>query len=131
MSGPEDNRFDQPGSVGKPKARAPARTAPRSSLFLLSLVNLSGGASTRVRVRNLSATGLMADCEQPIATGQRVSITLRGVGDVEGIIAWSEADRIGIAFDRTIDPDLTRKPVGQQPAEVPDYLRTLTRVARR
>jgi hypothetical protein len=131
MNGPEDSFSDKSETPESTAERGPARAAPRSSLFLLTVVNLSGGSTTRARVRNLSATGLMADCEKPIAQGQRVSITLRGIGDVEGVIAWSEEDRIGIAFDSQIDPSLTRKPVGQSPADVPDYLRTLARTNRR
>lgn len=66
----------------------------------------------QVRVRNLSSGGLMAEYAKPVAIGDRVMVKLRGVGDVEGRIAWTAEGRVGVAFDAEIDPKLARKPVG-------------------
>lgn len=110
--------------------RGPARGARRDSLFLLTVLSSPQGVNLgTARVRNLSATGMMADCERPFAKGDRVSMTLRGVGTVTGTIAWAKDDRVGIAFDEAIDPQLARKPVGQgkQDEHVPGYLRKLAR----
>ncbi len=110
--------------------RGPARTAPRDSLFLLTNITTAEGISLgKARVRNLSAVGLMADCERPIARGARIVVELRGVGLVTGRVAWAQADRIGVAFDELIDPQLARKPVGtkRSEAQLPDYLRPLTK----
>ncbi|WP_313809410.1 PilZ domain-containing protein [Sphingobium sp.] len=106
--------------------RGPARSGPRDSLFLLT--NLSSADGTplgRARVRNLSATGLMADCERAVPAGIRVSFDLRGIGRVNGSVVWSRDDRIGIAFEQEIDPQQARRPVSGQggQASVPDYLR--------
>lgn len=106
--------------------RGPARGAPRDSLFLLTVLTSPAGVNLgRARVRNLSSTGLMADCERAFNKGDRVVMNLRGVGDVQGSIAWVKGDRVGIAFDDTIDPQLARKPVGQAKSDIvlPDYLR--------
>ncbi len=107
------------------QGRGPARSAPRDSLFLLtSLVTPEGAPLGKARVRNLSATGLMADCERAVPAGVKVMLELRGVGTVSGIVAWSKEDRIGVAFDEPIDPQLARRPVssGTRP-NLPDYLR--------
>ncbi|WP_066770904.1 PilZ domain-containing protein [Sphingobium sp. CCH11-B1] len=106
--------------------RGPARTAPRDSLFLLtSLSSVDGVALGKARVRNLSASGLMADCERAMPAGIRVTCELRGVGQVSGIIAWSRDEKIGMAFDAPIDPQLARKPVSTAGSQsLPDYLRT-------
>jgi len=106
--------------------RGPARSGPRDSLFLLT--NLSSADGTplgRARVRNLSATGLMADCERAVPAGIRIRFDLRGIGQVNGSVVWSREDRIGIAFDEAIDPQLARRPISAQAgqASVPDYLR--------
>ncbi len=109
--------------------RGPARGARRDSLFLLTVLSSPEGFNLgSARIRNLSATGLMADCERPFRKGDRVSMTLRGVGKVQGVIAWAKVDRVGIAFDTNIDPHMARKPVGQGKSEnaVPDYLRTVS-----
>ena len=107
--------------------RGPARAAPRDSLFLLTSLSTPDGAQLgKARIRNLSATGLMADCERAVPAGIQVICDLRGVGKVTGTIAWSREDKIGLAFDTPIDPQLARKPVGgsaQQQNTMPDYLR--------
>ncbi|MDO7834982.1 PilZ domain-containing protein [Sphingobium sp. HBC34] len=106
--------------------RGPARAAPRDSLFLLTTLTTAEGAPLgKARVRNLSATGLMADCERAVPAGTRIICDLRGIGPVTGIVAWSREDKIGLAFDEPIDPQLARKPVTGKGAQqgVPDYLR--------
>jgi hypothetical protein len=113
--------------------RGPARSAPRDSLFLLTTISTPEGVSLgRARVRNLSATGLMADCERAIPADVRIHCDLRGVGQVAGTVAWAREEKIGVAFDEPIDPQLARKPVGNstQPM-MPDYLRILDMRARR
>ncbi|HJT39484.1 MAG TPA: PilZ domain-containing protein [Sphingobium sp.] len=106
--------------------RGPARSGPRDSLFLLTnLTSTDGAPLGRARVRNLSATGLMADCERPVPQGAKLVFDLRGVGAVSGSVVWSRKDKIGIAFDQEIDPQLARKPVSSAagPASAPPYLR--------
>lgn len=72
--------------------------------------------ATRVRVRNLSSGGLMAEHWTRYQRGTSVEIELHGAGVVAGTIAWALEGRIGIAFDEPIDPGLVVEPVdGQQP----------------
>ncbi|HUD95346.1 PilZ domain-containing protein [Sphingobium sp.] len=105
--------------------RGPARSAPRDSLFLLTSISTADGIDLgKARIRNLSATGLMADCERAVAAGTRIELELRGVGKVSGSVAWSREDKIGVAFDEAIDPQLARKPVAAAGSQqMPDYLR--------
>ena len=104
--------------------RGPARSGPRDSLFLLtSLMSNDGTPLGRARVRNLSATGLMADCERSVPKGARLMFDLRGVGSVSGSVVWSRKDKIGIAFDEEIDPQLARKPISSTTSSTPPYLR--------
>ncbi|WP_150291970.1 PilZ domain-containing protein [Sphingobium estronivorans] len=104
--------------------RGPARSGPRDSLFLLTNLSLTDGTPLgRARVRNLSATGLMADCERVVPAGIQVRFDLRGIGQVNGSVVWSREDRIGIAFDVAIDPQMARRPVsGVGRGAVPNYL---------
>jgi len=104
--------------------RGPARSGPRDSLFLLTDLSLAEGGTPlgRARVRNLSATGLMADCERAVPAGVRVRFDLRGVGPVSGEVIWAREDRIGIAFDQQIDPQLARRRVSGE-TSTPEYLR--------
>jgi hypothetical protein len=104
--------------------RGPARSGPRDSLFLLTnLTSHEGTTLGRARVRNLSATGLMADCERPVPAGAAIVFDLRGVGRVSGKVVWSREDKIGIAFDQEIDPQLARKPISSTCERAPSYLR--------
>lgn len=87
------------------------RHAARDSLFLVATLRIGMG-EVQVRVRNLSEGGLMAEYAEPVETGAPVEVDLRGIGWTRGRVAWSAEKRIGIAFDRSIDPKLARKPVG-------------------
>ena len=115
-----------------PSDGASKRSAKRDSLFLLTaLADEAGQPLGKARVRNLSETGLMADCEASFRDGDRIVVHLRGIGDVKGQVSWVRGDRIGMAFDERIDPQAARKPVSGNAGEgVPHYLRPLPRVSK-
>lgn len=98
---------------------ASQRNAVRDSLFLAATLRIEH-VEVPVRVRNLSAGGLMAEYSDHVAPGAPVEINVRGVGWTRGQIAWSAEGRIGIRFDKPIDPLLARKPVGHGPS-TPHY----------
>ncbi|HEX7858028.1 MAG TPA: PilZ domain-containing protein [Sphingobium sp.] len=90
----------------------PTSRAKRDSLFLLTELHEEGGGGRLigpVRVRNLSATGLMAECERPLQEGDRVAFALRGVGELRASVAWWRGGRVGLAFDVEIDPMVVRR----------------------
>src|SRR3546814_2274000 len=98
------------------------RKAKRDSLFLLTSVSSPDGhARGKVRVRNLSAKGLMADCPFPIIEGEAVILNVRGVGPVSGAVVWINGDKIGVAFDNPIDPARARMPVSSSATAMPDF----------
>ncbi len=85
----------------------------RDSLFLMANLRVEGVEQPLpVRVRNLSAGGLMAELPEPVAPDCAVEVEVRGIGWVPGRVAWQTEGRAGIAFDREIDPRRARKPVG-------------------
>lgn len=88
------------------------RQLDRDSLFLLAEVRLDGlEGEHRVRVRNLSAGGMMADGEARAQRGQLCHVNLRNLGWVEGSVAWVQENRFGVAFRDEIDPKIAREPV--------------------
>jgi hypothetical protein len=90
------------------------RAASRDSLFLSATIRRESDAQedlVPVRVRNLSAVGLMADYSDIADPGDPVVVTVRGIGAVKGKVAWIKRGRIGIEFDVEVDPKLARKPV--------------------
>jgi hypothetical protein len=89
------------------------RNAPRDSLLLTGGFRLKGSDRVeQVRIRNLSAGGLMAEVADDMDRNAEVEIEVRGIGWIAGRIAWQAMGRVGIAFDREIDPKKARKPVG-------------------
>lgn len=108
------DQFSQdPYSAAAGEDGAHNRNEARDSLFLMADMRIPGSPdSVQVRVRNLSAGGLMAEYPNGLDQGMVVEFEVRGIGWVEGKVAWSAAGRIGVAFDRQIDPMMARKPVG-------------------
>jgi hypothetical protein len=85
------------------------RQVERDSLLLLAQVRVDrAGAEYPVKVRNLSAGGMMAEGKAPVIRGSLVSVALRNIGWVDGTVAWKQDDRFGIAFASEIDPLVPR-----------------------
>lgn len=88
------------------------RSINRDSLFLLATVQVEAIAEThRVRVRNLSDGGMMAEGDARVQRGSRLKVELRNVGTISGSVAWVQDNRFGIAFDSDIDSQRARSPV--------------------
>ena len=102
------------------------RQIPRDSLFLLSTLRLDGEERlNRIKVRNLSAGGMMAEGPVRVRRGTLVHVDLRNVGWVMGSVAWVQDNRFGVAFADEIDPKLVRQPIiGKADDETPAYIRT-------
>ena len=101
------------------------RQVNRDSLFLLAQLRVDGQQDVaRVKVRNLSAGGMMAEGEARVSRGSMVAVELRNIGWVEGSVAWKQDNRFGIAFVDEIDPTVVRAPagsLGDANFEIPRY----------
>jgi hypothetical protein len=85
------------------------RQIARDSLFVLAELRLDGDPTEhRVKMRNLSAGGMMAEGTVRAIRGMIVWVHLRNLGWVEGTIAWVQDNRFGIAFRDEIDPKRAR-----------------------
>ncbi len=88
------------------------RQIARDSLFVMADLRFDGvEGEHRIRVRNLSAGGLMAEGGPPAQRGQVAWVNVRNIGWVEGSVAWVQNSRFGIAFCEDIDPHLARAPL--------------------
>lgn len=95
------------------------RKHERDSLFLMADLRLhADGAPFRVKLRNISDAGLLAEGPMRAVRGQEVTIALANVGDVKGTVAWAAGDRCGIAFNTVIDASQVRFPVAE--VDLPD-----------
>lgn len=109
--------MDMPGPINEAEAEQDAadaaREKSRDSLFLSAIVVFDGTVTPQtVRVRNLSAGGMMIDVGAARQKGVGVSVVLQNIGEIRGRVIWSTEKRLGIAFEHEIDPHLARrKPV--------------------
>lgn len=121
----EDPAPDQ-GQQAAESAESKERTSERRNFFLGTDLSIEDHPAMSARVRNLSEGGMMVDVteepEPPVSSGDRLVATLRNIGRVKGEIAWVRGRRFGIKFDREIDPELARKPVGAGEG-TPDYVK--------
>lgn len=93
------------------------RSVARDSLLLLADIRIEQGEEPhRVRVRNLSDGGMMAEGNLTVQRGHRVNVSLRNIGSVAGSVAWVQDNRFGIAFEEEIDSQKARRPLqGDEP----------------
>lgn len=92
----------------------PAKRTPRDSMLLMGTIKAVGDVARQVqpmRIRNLSATGMMADSQTEYDVGCLVEVGLRGVGLVSGEVVWVRSGRMGITFNQRVDPKRARQPV--------------------
>ncbi len=81
----------------------------RDSLFVMADLRLDGSDEThRIKMRNLSAGGMMGEGTLRLSRGSVVWVEIRNIGWVEGSIAWVQDSRFGVAFSEEIDPKLAR-----------------------
>lgn len=104
----------------------PGKRKPRDSMLLMGTIKAVGDFARQaqpMRIRNLSATGLMAVSQAEYDVGCLVEIGLRGIGFVSGEVVWVRENQMGITFANEIDPLKARRPVEAKPDE---YLRKVS-----
>jgi hypothetical protein len=100
------------------------RDEDRDSMFLMAELAIDGGRpAQRVKVRNLSPSGMMCESDVRPRRGDRVAVDLRNVGAVAGTVVWVRGSKFGIAFEEEIDPKMARTQVAGGPKEAPVYAR--------
>jgi hypothetical protein len=88
------------------------RHIARDSLFVMADVRLTGSQEEhRIKVRNLSAGGMMGEGSLRVVRGDRLEVNIRNIGWVAGSVAWVQDNRFGVAFQEEIDPKIARAPV--------------------
>jgi hypothetical protein len=85
------------------------RNIARDSLFVMARLRFpDSDEDIRVRVRNLSSGGLMAEAALGVVPGEPLSVEIRNIGWIEAVVAWVQDIRFGVAFCTEIDPRLAR-----------------------
>lgn len=100
------------------------RQIARDSLFLMADLRAEGlDGEFRIKVRNLSAGGMMGEGSVRVVRGTVIEVNIRNIGWITGSVAWVQDNRFGVAFSDEIDPQLARAPVGQSESPAPGYVR--------
>ena len=72
-------------------------------LSTLRVAKLSSGIGEQlIRLRNVSAGGLMAECNQPPAIGERAEVEFSGQR-IPASVVWTREDTLGLKFDQNVD----------------------------
>ena len=100
-----------------------SRGDDRDSLFLQAGLLIPGHTDrVTVRVRNLSAGGMLAESPVPVTDGAAIVVELGNVGRVSGRVVWAGEGKFGIAFDQQVNPQAVRRQVVQK-SDLPPHLR--------
>ena len=100
------------GAAGGRTVKTPGtRAQSRDSMMMSATIRRGTADAVPMRVRNLSAGGMMGEAEIVLEAGETVELTLRTVGAVQGVVAWADDERIGIAFKTPIDRLRVRRTV--------------------
>lgn len=87
------------------------RQISRDSLFVMADMRLDGvEGEHRIKLRNLSAGGMMGEGTVRVTRGAIISVDIRNIGWTEGTVAWVQENRFGVAFAEEIDPKVARLP---------------------
>jgi hypothetical protein len=62
--------------------------------------------STPVRVRNISSTGAMIECSEPVAAGAEPVLELNDEAMISATVQWSVGDQVGLRFHTPFDMQL-------------------------
>jgi hypothetical protein len=122
----------QAGQVAAPHGDEAARKLimrePRQGLIWTGILYWSFEAFT-VRIRNISAEGVMLECEKEIEPGTQVRLNIADAGTVVGEVRWSRGGQLGLSFEQRFDLRLlaqTRPGASPDRPGVmkPDYLKS-------
>lgn len=78
------------------------RTLVRDEVHYRARAIGSDGHPFTLLIVNISAMGLMARCETPIAVDERLRVVFPVIGGVMAQVRWSLGGRIGCELDQTI-----------------------------
>jgi hypothetical protein len=104
VSGADESAFESTTfSLSTAVPRPCERRADERIIPMLRVAKLSSAAGEQlVRVRNVSAGGLMAEIGQPIEIGTSVNVELSSQ-QISGSIVWIRDGLAGVKFDQNLD----------------------------
>lgn len=77
------------------------RSAPRTQVEGPAQLHHGGWYEVEVTIRDVSTTGFMAECHEPVRIGSHVALEVPGIGPVRAQVRWQLGGRMGGMF---LDP---------------------------
>ncbi|MFM6931087.1 MAG: PilZ domain-containing protein [Novosphingobium sp.] len=71
----------------------------------LDMTLTAGGKAYPAVLRNISQQGGRLECEAPLAIEQRVSLTARGLPQIDAKVRWHKGKGVGLVFEQTFKLD--------------------------
>lgn len=90
---------DAPAEAQEPGYKQ--RRTPRVAIDHVASLQAQNWYNIEVTVRDLSTTGFMAECREPVRIGSYVSLDVPGIGAVHAQVRWQIGIRMGGMF---LDP---------------------------
>lgn len=87
----------------RPPEPGERRRDPRHLTILRVGALIGAGGRELCLIRNISAGGLMAHVYSHHATGEKVSVELKGNQPIDGEVVWAEQSNVGVRFTEQID----------------------------
>lgn len=84
-----------PDVAGKPRGR-------RRKLYLEVQGSLPSGSTARVQVHNISATGLLLECQLSLAIEETIEIDLPHAGAIRATVIWASGNFFGCQFENAV-----------------------------
>jgi|JI10StandDraft_1071094.scaffolds.fasta_scaffold1279270_1 hypothetical protein len=116
----------------KPKRE---RKTERIALILVAEIDDLAGHKSRMRVRNLSATGfggVTEDAHHRLSAEQAVKVSFGNYVDIEATIVRVDGKNVGLRFDELVDLELIRtarvsppstfEPLGMHKVQTPQWM---------
>ena len=104
-------------SPGGPPFYYKQRRAARTPVERSAQLQHSGWYKVEVTIHDVSTSGFMAECQEPVRIGSHVSLEVPGLGPVQAQVRWQLANRMGGMF---LDPiSLSRCEWTAEPADAP------------
>jgi hypothetical protein len=88
-------------TAGGPPAFYKQRSTPRRRVDGAAQLSHSGWYKVEVTIRDVSTSGFMAECAEPVRIGSHVSLEVPGIGPVDAQVRWQLGARMGGMF---LDP---------------------------
>jgi len=85
---------------------------PRSAMYLRGIVKHPLHLQPLiVTIKNLSASGMMAEAATEFSAGDRIEVEIPRIGLVAATVAWARDMRFGARFDVKIDPAAAKRSI--------------------